>query len=44
MGQTLVDLSSEIYQNCPTLPNHPHMVITEFQSHDTIRESEGVKF
>ena len=44
MGQTLVDLSSEIYQNCPTLPNHPHMVITEFQSHDTIRVSEGVKF
>ena len=44
LTQIFVDLSSEIYQGCPTLPNHPHMVLTEFQSHKTIRHAEGVNF
>ena len=44
MNNTIIDLSVEIYQKCPTLPNHPPMVLSEYQTHQTIREAEGVKF
>ena len=44
LNETLIDLSVDIYQKCPTLPNHPPMVLSEYQTHETIREAEGVKF
>ena len=40
----LIDLGGEIFHKCPTLPNHPPAVITDWNTHDTIREAEGVKF
>lgn len=40
----LIDLSGEIFHKCPTLPNHPPVTIVDYQTHDTIREAEGVKF
>ena len=40
----LIDLSGEIFHKCPTLPNHPPAVITDWNTHDTFREAEGVKF
>jgi len=40
----LIDLSGEIFHKCPTLPNHPPVVICDYQTHDTVREAEGVKF
>jgi kynurenine formamidase len=40
----LIDLSGEIFHKCPTLLNHPPVTIVDFQTHDTIREAEGVKF
>ena len=40
----LVDLTGDIFHKCPTLPNHPPVVITDYQTHDTVREAEGVKF
>ena len=39
----LIDLSGEIFHKCPTLPNHPPAVITDWNTHDTFREAEGVK-
>ena len=44
LNETLIDLSVDIYQKCPTLPNHPPMVLSDYQTHKTIREAEGVKF
>ena len=44
MNSKIIDLSVEIYQKCPTLPNHPPMVLSEYQTHKTIREADGVKF
>ena len=43
MNETLIDLSVDIYQKCPTLPNHPPMVLSDYQTHKTIREAEGVE-
>ena len=40
----LIDLSGEIFHKCPTLPTHPPAVITDWNTHDTFREAEGVKF
>ena len=40
----LIDLSGEIFQKCPTLPNHPPVTFSAFQTHETFRESEGVRF
>ena len=40
----LIDLSGEIFQKCPTLPNHPPVTFSQYQTHETVRESEGVKF
>lgn len=40
----LIDLSGEIFHKCPTLPNHPPAVITDFNTHDSFREAEGVRF
>ena len=40
----LIDLSGEIFHKCPTLPNHPPVTIVDYQTHDTIREAEGVTF
>jgi kynurenine formamidase len=40
----LIDLSGEIFHKCPTLPNHPPAVITDYNTHDTYREAEGVRF
>jgi kynurenine formamidase len=40
----LIDLSGEIFHKCPTLPNHPPAVITDYNTHDTWREAEGVRF
>jgi len=40
----LIDLSGEIFHKCPTLANHPPAVITDWNTHDTHREAEGVKF
>ena len=40
----LIDLSGEIFHKCPTLPNHPPAVVTDWNTHDTFREAEGVKF
>lgn len=40
----LIDLSGEIFHKCPTLPNHPPVTMVEYQTHDTIREAEGVTF
>ena len=40
----LIDLSGEIFHKCPTLPNHPPAVITDWNTHDTVREAGGVKF
>ena len=40
----LIDLSGEIFHKCPTLPNLPPAVITDWNTHDTFREAEGVKF
>ena len=40
----LIDLSGEIYQKCPTLPNHPPVTFSAYQTHDTVRESGGVQF
>ena len=40
----LIDLSGEIFQKCPTLPNHPPVTLSAYQTHETSREAEGVKF
>ncbi|MEE8302622.1 MAG: cyclase family protein, partial [Candidatus Tectomicrobia bacterium] len=40
----LIDLSGEIFHKCPTLPNHPPVTIVDYQTHDTVREAEGVTF
>src|SRR6056297_891873 len=40
----LVDLSREIHHKMPRLLNHPSIVITEYSTHDEIREMDGVKF
>ena len=40
----LIDLSGEIYQKCPKLPNPPPVTFSAYQTHDTVRESEGVQF
>lgn len=40
----LIDLSGEIFQKCPTLPNHPPVTFSAYQTHDTVREVDGVEF
>jgi len=38
----LVDLSREIHHMMQRLPNHPSVIVTNYSSHDEIREDEGV--
>lgn len=41
---TLIDLSRDIYHRMPRLVNHPSIIVTEFSTHDEIREADGYKF
>ena len=40
----LIDLSREIYHRMPRLVNHPSIIVTEFSTHDEIREADGYEF
>lgn len=40
----LIDLSREIYHRMGRHPNHPPVIVTPYNTHDEIREAEGVKF
>ena len=40
----LIDLSRKISHMMPRLPNHPSIIVTQFATHDEVREAEGYKF
>jgi kynurenine formamidase len=40
----LIDLSRDIYHRMPRLLNHPSIVVTQFSTHDEVREADGYKF
>ena len=41
---TLIDLSREIYHRMQVFPTHPPVVVAQFNSHDDVRDTEGVDF
>src|SRR5437763_14346228 len=41
---TLIDLSREITHKMPRILTHPPIIITNFGTHEEIREADGYKF
>jgi len=40
----LIDLSKDLTHMMPRLPNHPSIIITNYATHDEVREADGYEF